>query len=302
MESSCGVIDLELTRIFVAVVDRGGFSRAATALRVPKSTVSKAIARLETTLGTRLLARTTRFVAPTAEGATYYRLCAPAIAALDDASRAIADRDSALTGVVRLTAPEDLGAHVISPVIADLAISYPALSFDLRYTDAVLDLVRDEIDLAVRLGPLRDAQLYARKLGESTLIPVAAPSYLRRAAPLRRPEELACHACLSITRHEPSWPLRNGRERVELAVRSTIVCNQMSSLLAMATRGAGVALLPAFLCRGELAEGQLVRVLPGWSRPGLQVSLVSSRPVSSSARIKLVADRLAVAIPQLLAP
>ncbi|NUP12827.1 MAG: LysR family transcriptional regulator [Polyangiaceae bacterium] len=293
-------VGLELTRIFVKVVERGSFSRAAETLRLPKSTVSKSIARLERELDVKLLVRTTRAVAPTAAGRAYFDQCAGPIEALDLAHKSIASRDREVSGHLRITAPEDYGAHVVSPAIAELVVHYPGLSFEVRYTDEVVDLVRDGFDLAIRLGKLKASRLYARRLGESSLIAVASPAYLEQAPPLLRPADLLNHACLSITAGAADWTLLGPRGRVRVPVQSRILCNQMSSLVQMATRGAGVALVPSFLCRAEIEAGQLVRALPAWGRPGMQVSLAAPLPSSASARLKVVMDHLSAAIPRAL--
>lgn len=287
---------LELTRIFVKVVECGGFSRAADTLKLPKSTVSKAVARLERDLDVKLLVRTTRTVAPTAAGRAYFDQCAGPVASLELAQRAITGRDRDVGGLVRLTAPEDYGAQIVSPAIADLVARYPRLSFDVRYTDQVVDLVREGFDLAVRLGELRASRLYARRLGESTLIAVASPSYMQSAPRLRRPSDLSAHSCLTIAAGGTEWALRSSRELVRLRVEPRVVCNQMTSLIQMTSRGAGVALVPSFLCRAEVASGELVHVLPAWSRPGMTVSIAAPLPTSASARQKVVIEHLAAAI------
>jgi len=293
---------LELTRIFVKVVEHGGFSRAAGALKLPKSTVSKAITRLERELDVKLLVRTTRAVAPTLAGRAYYEQCAEPIAALEVAQRTIASSDHEVAGHLRITAPEDYGTHVVSPAISELVTRYPKLTFELRYTDQVIDLVREGFDLALRLGELPASRLYARRLGVSTLIAVASPAYLDHASRLRQPAELVAHSCLSIAAGPKEWVLRSPRKRARVLVQPRVVANQMSSLIELAVHGAGVALVPAFLCRSELTSGQLVRVLPAWSRAGMQVSMVAPLPSSASARQRVVMDHLAAAIARLLAP
>lgn len=293
---------LDLTRLFVAVVRDGGFSRAAAALKVPKSTVSKGIARLERELGAKLLVRTTRALAPTDAGRAYYEAAAPAIATLDDAQRSLISSDRTVAGQVRITAPEDLGALVISPLLATLTAAHPALALDVRYTDVRIDLVRERYDLAIRIGPLSVTRLYAKKLGESTQVTVAAPQYLARAPRIRRPLDLREHACLANSVDSQRWTLSRGREREQVEVRPRVSCNQMTSLLALAVSGAGVALVPAFLANSEIAAGRLVRVLPEWGRPGRLVSMVSPLASSSSARLQLVSRELGAAISRALVP
>lgn len=237
--------------------------------RSARSTVSKAVSRLERELDVKLLVRTTRTVAPTAAGRAYFDECAGPVATLDLAQRAITGRDRDVAGFVRLTAPEDYGAQIVSPAIAELVARYPRLSFEVRYTDQVLDLVRDGFDLAVRLGTLRASRLYARRLGESTLIAVASPSYIESAPRLRKPSDLNAHRCLAIAAGGSEWALRSRRALVRLRLEPRVVCNQMTSLIQMATRGAGIALVPSFLCRAEISSGSSFTccprgVVPAW--------------------------------------
>lgn len=296
-------MDLQLTRLFVKVVQYGSFSKAALALKLPKSTVSKAITRLERETGAKLLLRTTRSLTPTASGRAFYEACLGPIQSLEDAQKSLQGQDSILSGLVRITAPEDLGLHVIAPCVAKLITQHPGLSFELHYTDQVIDLVKDGFDLAVRLGRLNQSSFKVKKTGEVSLILVAAPDYIKRAGKPRAPADLEKHSCLSLS--NPAllyqWILRStkgGSAKVPIHARA---CgNQMNTLLNMAIHGAGIALVPDYICRNEIASGQLVHLLPEWKTVGRPVSLVSPLSSSSSARLKVTSDAIFTAVQEAL--
>lgn len=292
-------MDIELTRLFVKVVQFGSFSRAAESLRMPKSTVSKAISRLERETGTRLMVRTTRSLRLTAAGQAFYDTCLGPIQTLEEAQKSLFGQDQILSGLIRLTAPEDMGNEVLAPAIGELARRHPGLSFELLCTDQVVDLVREGFDFAIRLGRLRASGLKAKKIGELILVPVASPSYLKMKPRISRPADLGDgHELLALTVGSGmrTWVLRSRRGTENLELQARISSNQMSSLLRAARAGAGVALVPSFLCREDLASGRLVRVLPEWSSPGLPVSLVSPLASTSTARLKIVSEALIEAV------
>lgn len=296
-------MDLELIRIFVKVVQNNSFSRAAEILKLPKSTVSKAVTRLESETGTRLLVRTTRSLTLTAAGRAFHESCLGPIQLLEDARKSLDGRDSMLTGLIRLTAPEDLGAAIISPELARLAMAHPGLSFEMVYTDEIVDLVKDGFDLAVRIGPPRESRLKAKKVGEVELVTVAAPSYLKTAPRLREPGDLMNHLCLGLNHRVmlKTWTLKSKKGTVHASVNPRLVCNQTSSLRQAALAGGGVALVPHYLCLGDIEAGTLDRVLPDWRSPGRQVSILSPISSTSSARLKITSEHLAGALSRALA-
>lgn len=287
-------IGIELTRIFVKVIQHGSFSKAADSLKIPKSTVSKAISRLERETGTKLLIRTTRSQTLTASGRAFYETCIEPLQILEDAQKSLFGKDSIIAGKIRITAPEDLGTHVIAPVIGELSQKFDKLSFELFYTNQLIDLVRDGFDFAVRIGTLKQSGLKARRIGEVTLIPVASSEYLEKHEKINSPQDLTKHDCLSISglsvMHR--WDLKNKQQSAKVFVNVKTESNQMTTLLQVALSGGGVALLPGYLARPYLHTKKLIRVLPGWSNEGFPVSLVSPASMSSTARLKLVSERI----------
>jgi LysR family transcriptional regulator for bpeEF and oprC len=293
-------MEVELIRIFVKVVQNASFSRAAELLRVPKSTVSKAVTRLEQSTGTKLLLRTTRSLTLTAAGRAFYETCLGPIQILEDAQKSLHGADSILSGRVRLTAPEDLGSHVIAAALAELIRLHPALSFDLKYTNEVVDLVRDGFDLAVRLGRLKESSLKAKKVGEVFLVMVASPKYIKNSGTLKTPQDLEKHACLTIEDINTKWALQSKKASTTVPISPRITCNEMTSLMNAAIAGAGIALVPMFITKPAVEAGKLVQVLPEWRSPGWPVSLISPVASSSSARIKITSEHLMKAIQEAL--
>ena len=287
-------IELELSRIFVKVVQHGGFSQAANILKIQKSTVSKAVTRLEKLTGTKLLLRTTRSHSLTAAGRLFYETCLGPVQILEDAQRSLYGMDSIATGNVKITAPEDLGTYLIAPTIGEICKKNPHLTFDLQYSNEIIDLVKDGFDLAVRIGFLKESQLKMRRIGRLELILVASNEYIKMNPPITKVTDIKDHRCLSISglSMTKSWELQLGRRKNKVSINPIIESNQMSSLLQAAIAGAGVLLAPSFICKPEIEKGSLVRVLPKWRNIGLPVSLVSPVSIASTARLKLVSDEL----------
>lgn len=295
-------MDLDLTRIFVKVIQNGSFTKAAEQLRVPKSTVSKSVARLESETNTKLILRTTRNLTLTAAGRVFYESCLGPIQILEEAQKSLDGQDSVISGVVRLTAPEDLGSQVIAPLIAELTAKHRALRFDLLYTDQVVDLVRGGFDLAVRIGRLNESSFKVKKIGDNVLVTAASPKYLKAHDKIVKPQDLTLHDCLSLSYRQLStkWILKSGKSVVKVPVLSRIISNQMTSLVNATIAGAGVALIPSHLAQPAIDSGKLIRVLPDWSSPGLAVSLISPLAASSSARLKVTVDHLFPALQKAL--
>jgi LysR family transcriptional regulator for bpeEF and oprC len=295
-------MNIELVQIFVNVVRSGGFTKAAEILRLPKSTVSKSISRLEDETKTKLLLRTTRTQKLTAAGRVFYDSCVGPIQAIEDAQKSLSGNDSLLTGTIKITAPEDLGTEVIAPAIGRLIEKHPGLNFELIYTDQVLDLITGGYDLAVRIGNLKESNLKVKKSGEINLILVASPEYLKKNQKILKPEDLIQHACLALNGNplRRIWLLKSKTSQLKITVNPRIQSNQMSSLLKAIKSGAGLSLVPDYLCRSALESGELIHILPNWSSPGLPISILSPLPFSSTARLRMVADYIAEEIQKVL--
>lgn len=253
-------VDLNGLRSFVAVHAAGGFSGAAAALGVPRSTVSRAVAALEDELGVRLFHRTTRKVAATTAGIALYDRIAPSLTALTGALRDLPEREEVPSGVLRVTATPDIGAAVLAEAAARFTARHPGTQVEAHLTARVIDLVREGFDLALRVsrGPLRDAALVSRKVGAITLRLYASPAYLARRGTPRTPAELVSH----------DWATFHSVPYLEIPGASLppprVTCDDMGFMREVLRQGGGIGALPTFLADADVAAGALVRVIPRW--------------------------------------
>jgi len=285
-------VDLDGIAVFVKVVQAGSFSQAAKLLNMPNSTVSAKVAALEKRLGVTLLQRTTRRLHLTEPGAGYFRRCLQALEGLQAAESELESERSETKGVLRLTAPVELGRSALPPVLDVLMKRHPAIEIDLIITNRLVDLVAENIDLAVRAGPLKDSALIAKRfvLGQFGLW--ASPSYLKNNSVPRNPNELKEHDCLRFAPFTGrKLQLTNGRERAQIALAGRITADDFEALRALAVLGWGIALLPSFLCAEEAKERKLVSVLPNWRGDSVTISVVypAQRFVSPKIRAFITA-------------
>lgn len=248
--------------VFVRVVELGGFSPAARAARMTPSAVSKLIARLETRLGARLLNRSTRQLQLTPEGCAFYERATRILADLEDAERVASVGEQAV-GRVRLNTSASYFNHILAPALPEFLALYPGVTLDIVQTDAVVDLLAERTDVAVRAGPLKSSSLVARKLGETALTIVAAPSYLKRCGEPRSIANLEGHNRLGFgyARAVDGWSLRENEETITVPATGRVQASDGEGLRHLALAGAGLARLAAFTVREDIAAGRLVPVL-----------------------------------------
>ena len=249
--------------VFVEVVERGGFSAAARALRMTPSAVSKLIGRLETRLGVRLLNRSTRKLQLSAEGSTFYDRATRVLADLDEAELA-ASASERPAGRIRVNTSASFGNHILAPLLPKFFDAYPLITLDLAQTDAVIDLVGDRTDVAVRSGPLKSSGLFARKLGATPMVIVGAPSYLARSGVPTSLAELQAHNRLgfSYSRTLDGWPLRHDGEIVRLLPNGNVQASDGEALRHLALAGGGLTRLARYTVQADIIAGRLVPVMP----------------------------------------
>jgi DNA-binding transcriptional LysR family regulator len=272
-------IDLNLLRSFTLVYETGSFSLAAERLRVPRSTVSRAVAALEESRGTLLFHRTTRKVSPTAEGAQLYDRVKPTFGALLASLAELPERSDANsmpTGLLRITSTADIGALVLSEVTSRFVIRYPDVRVEARLSNQLVDLARDGFDLALRVSPgrLKATALIARKVGEVVFGIYASPSYLARRGSPRSSDDLQSLDWVGFAGTPPLLLRRNGMPNQVVGVRPRVVADDIAFLREALKHGVGLGLLPPFVADAELAAGTLVRVLPKVVAPAGSVFLV----------------------------
>ncbi len=255
--------------VFVRVVDLGGFSAAARALRMTPSAVSKLIARLETRLGARLVNRSTRKLQLTPEGSAFYDRAVRVLADLDEAERSAAAGASP-RGRLRVNTNVPFGTHYLIPLLPGFLERHPEVTVEVTLTDTVVDLLEDRADVAIRVGPLKSSQLVARKLGESRMMLVASPAYLTAHGTPQTPGDLARHNLLgfSFARQSNGWPFRDadGSASAVVPTGNALVSDGESMRLLVLT-GLGVSRLSLFHIGPDIEAGRLVPVLEAYN-PG----------------------------------
>lgn len=265
---SRAALDLNLIRTFVAVAEAGGFTAAADMLGIARPQVSLQVARLEKALGARLFERTTRRVALAEPGQRLHERCAPLLHALVEATDTEEAARHNLQGRLRIAAPVDHAALVLAPIVADFALLHPQLEIELRASDKVGDLIAEGIDVAFRLGWLRDSSVRASKLGDFEQGVFASPGYLWRAGLPRHPQDLAAHRWIAFTllRSPLTWQFRGTRgQEVRVRMKAHLRTDSSGVLRALLCSGAGVSCIGVPHVRNEARDGALVRLLPRWA-------------------------------------
>lgn len=281
--------------VFAAVVAEGSFSAAGRRLGLTPSAVSRTVDRIEARLGVRLLLRSTRALALTAEGDAYLRAARRILADLDDSEQAIADQ-GAPRGRLRISAAQAHGRLCIVPQLGEFARLYPHILVDISLSDRLVDVAAGQADVAVRFGPLADSLLTARKLGENGRVIVASPDYLARHGTPQVPEELHAHNCLNFNfrRAEPVWPFRRDGRDFALSVRGNIEANNGETLGQLAAAGVGIARVGAFSVVDDLAAGRLVPILEAYNPGDVEaIHAVFAGGANTPARVRVFVDFLA---------
>ena len=273
----------------------GSFAAAARDLGLAPSTVAKAVARLEVSLGVKLFHRTTRQVTLTPDGERLFRRCERVLVELDDLQAEAAGVRAGPSGLLRVDLPIVYGRRFVLPLLAGLLAEHPLLQLDLRLQDGYADLVREGIDLALRVGDLADSSLVARRIDWQGMVMCASPAYLAARGTPRTLDALAGHAAVvfrmpSSGRDRP-WQLRQRRRVVELHPSRRVQVNDGEGLVAAARAGLGLVQLPDYMVADELAAGTLVEVLAAHRPPRLPISAVwpSGRLVPPRVKVLLKA-------------
>jgi len=285
--------------VFACVAEEKSLTRAARRLGLPKSTVSRKIAALEERLGLRLLHRTTRRVDVTDAGQSLHDEARDALAALAVAADRVADRGNALRGRIRVSAPNDFGVAVCSPLFCAFAHTHPEITLETVFTDRKVDLVQEGFDLAIRLGDVRDASLVARMVGTIQGHLAASARYVERHGLPRTPDDLARHRVIEFS---PSG-LFSGSMRlfdpagapVDVFFESHMRVNSLLHARDAVLSDLGVARIPTYLSAKLLAAKEIVHVLPGYWTAERPVRIVHTGRLVS-ARVRLFLDYLGGAL------
>ncbi len=283
--------------LFVEVAKSRNFSRAATVLGMPNSSLSRRISELEKTIGLRLLNRTTRRTELTDAGQIYFERCQLIVEEALAAHEKLREMVEQPSGHLRVSMPVDFAVIYLAPLIAEFARSYPGISFDLDLSSRRADIMTEPFDLAIRIGSLPDSSLYARRIASVSVSLFASPDYLRAAGQPSSPADLIGHSCirLGVWPGETIWSLSNGVEKVDVQARGRFAMNNVNMIQRLALLGMGIAMLGEGVTAADVAAGRLQQVLPGWAPPEIPVyAVTASRLIPAKARlfIEFLAQRL----------
>ena len=296
-------VDLNDMTVFAAVVEHSGFSAAGRALGLPKSNVSRRVARLEDALGARLLERSTRRLRLTEVGTIYHRHCRRIVEEAEHAERSVDELLEVPRGLLRVAATITAGQQLLGPLVAAFLSGHPEIDLDLTLTNRPVDAIEEGFDVVVRVGVLADSSAIAKPLGASRFHLYAGTAYMGARDAPDDPAMLAAHDCL-VMGEDPSpttWRLSSrGGERT-IRVRPRVTVNDYTTLRRVAVDGGGIAPLPSYMCDELERNGELIRVLPGWSLPPVPFHAVFPSHRGATPKVRAFLDFLAERIARSLA-
>lgn len=296
-------LDLNLVSTFAKVVSSGSFTAAAKTMGLPKSSVSRAVTRLEDTLGVRLLQRSSRKLGLTPAGERYLTEVRGPLARVAEATTEIASLTAEARGLVRLSVAPGMVEAGLSRILSVFLRKHPRVQIELVVTNRHVSLMEEQIDLAIRAGKLEDSSLVARRIAVSEMRLFAAPDYLARKGTPRRLQDLAEHDCILFRAAAGivPWRLSGPRGVEQVSVEGPAIADDFGAVRALAISGVGVALMPDEIGHGTLEHGWLSRVLPEYAARGAAVFVVSPPLRHVPTRVTALRNFLVKEVPAMLA-
>lgn len=282
-------------KAFCAVVTNGSFAAAARHLGISAALCSKYVSQLEQHLSVRLLNRTTRSNSLTQQGAAYYEHCKVLLDELDELEARLRDDHARPAGRLVVTAPLSIGETFLARAMAQFLDKFPDISFDVRLTDRYVNMIEEAVDVAVRVGSLKDSSLIARKLAPVQIVLCASPDYLAKAPPVIRPQDISRHACIIDTNFSggPVWPFVVDGQKTTISVTGPVKVNSANAARRFALAGHGLMMSPYHIIADDIAAGRLVPLLEQYNafQSGLYAIYPHHRHLA--ARVRVFVDFLA---------
>ena len=289
-------MDLNNWLLFVQIVDMGGLSVAGRRLGLPKSTLSRRLARLEDDFGARLLFRRGRAFELTDAGRLFYQEARQLAEHVSSAEVRLAKSTQSESGTIRMAAPKAPGGQFLGIWLAKFLQLHPDIRVELDLSDQIVNIFEQGYDLALRVGPLADSTLVARKLGKSERLLVAASDYIEQHGQPGSPEELVAHRCIGFGEQRSglcTWMLARGKKIQRVNFNPTLRIDDMATALCVTQAKAGIAMIPAFVCREALESKTLIPVLPKWQGPVAEFYLVYPERELMPKHVRLLVSFLA---------
>lgn len=280
-------VDLNRTYLFIKIVEAGNLTRAASLLNEPKAKLSRNLALLEEELGVQLVYRTTRQFKLTQAGMNYYHNSKDHMKALIQAFTDLREEEEEVSGLLRITAPDDIGVQVVSKIIKEFSVIYPKVFFELIYSNDLLDLVKEGVDLAFRVGHLKDSSLIHKKIAKVEFCLASSPKYLQRSHALEEIDDLHQHQTIGfLPSNAQGWKISTKNKKKTIRLKHKFLVNNYQVIRDLIRDGHGIGYLPRFLCQKELSSGEMVQILKQWGDEGspLQIAVPQQKKISSKVR------------------
>jgi DNA-binding transcriptional LysR family regulator len=283
--------------LFVAVAETKSFTKAATMLGVPTSTLSRRISELEASMELKLLVRSTRQVELTEAGALYLSLGEGIVAAAREAHQQVRGLAEKPQGTLRMSIEAEIGPRLVAPVLAEYLERYPEVRIDLDLSPRRVDLLAEGFNLALRIGRLPDSALTVRRLAMLSASLYAAPSYIKRRGVPNHPADLLGHERIHLLHKgdHGEWRLMNGDDAIEVPANSVLSANNMTMIRHLARLGVGIAVVDDLMASEDVERGLLEMVLPGWTLEPMPISILTpTRLLAAKTRafVDLLAERV----------
>jgi DNA-binding transcriptional LysR family regulator len=275
------------------VAERGSFSQAADELELSRPAASAHVAALEKHLGARLLNRTTRRVSLTAEGTEFLARTRRILEELRDAEETLRGTRSKPQGKLRVDVPVAFGRYLLLPALPEFTRRYPLIELDLRLNDRVVDLVADQVDVALRVGPIRQAGLAARRVTQMNVVTCASPAYLQDHGEPQTPDELRGHRLVGLTTVSgapPEWTFPPPHTAKRLGLKFSMMFNAAEAPIIAAAAGLGITHTADLLVAEYVARGELKLILEDFIVPGPPISLVYPTSGHQLAKVRVFSD------------
>jgi DNA-binding transcriptional LysR family regulator len=280
-------------RVFTRVAERGSFAQAADELDISRAAASAHVAALEKHLGARLLNRTTRRVSLTAEGTDYLRRARRILDEVRDAEETLRGSRSKPQGRLRVDVPVTFGRYLLLPALPEFTRRYPAIELDIRLNDRVVDLVAERVDIALRVGPLRQTAIVARRIAQTNIVTCASPTYLADRGEPRTPDDLREHRLLGVSPAAggtPEWTFPPPYTPKRLKLNFALTFNAAEAPVIAAAAGLGIVHTADLIVAEYIARGELRLILEGFIVPGPPISLVYPSSGHQSAKVRVFSD------------
>jgi len=285
---------LTCIRTFIAVVETGSFTSAAKACGLSKALVSKYVNALESDLSVRLLQRTTRQVTITDSGRLYYQRSKPLLEDLNELDNAIKDAQENIQGVLKISAPVSFTEIKLMPIFQQFLEENPYIKIQLDLSDHYVNLLEQQVDVAIRIGNLEDSSLVARKLMQMNLVLCASPNYLKTHGQPRHPDELASHQIIfdSNNRNDKRWLFTHNGKHYHVTPSCKLEVNSARAVRELVIAGQGISLLPSFVVDEDIKAGLLIPLLGRFQSPSVGVYAVYQHRNHLPAKIRVLVNQL----------